>query len=208
VHINLLRARLAREINPDASPFTNTVPSSSSSSSSISSNQIADALGSSLQMVTALQGENNDESPLNTPPKSLVTYPLSPQSPYSPVFDESGGRYVPSVWEACVNIQGWTRAYFARRIVSLMLLDRIVKVYRKDIGMDFYYNRITGNSSWEPPTMLFKKHRELLTYLEEDEDAGRKGVWVCKRACGRRRPVEAALNKMTNKKERVRLAGE
>eukprot|EP00598_Pedospumella_elongata_P016658 CAMPEP_0185009328 /NCGR_PEP_ID=MMETSP1098-20130426/91865_1 /TAXON_ID=89044 /ORGANISM="Spumella elongata, Strain CCAP 955/1" /LENGTH=742 /DNA_ID=CAMNT_0027537989 /DNA_START=24 /DNA_END=2248 /DNA_ORIENTATION=- len=83
-----------------------------------------------------------------------------------------------------MNIQRMFKGYLSRRTVSKMLTSRLVRVFSPEIGRDYYYDKITGASMWEPPKLLQSDHLDELQYVAE---AAPTKVWACKRDCPRRK---------------------
>ena len=92
-----------------------------------------------------------------------------------------------TVNNALIKIQRLVRGNATRRIISLMMVDTVVRVWRSDIGKDFYYDRATGVSSWTPSKLIMKKHIDLLAYVQEEQSEKNNVVWTCKRQKTRRR---------------------
>lgn len=75
------------------------------------------------------------------------------------------------------------RGYQARVAVSLLYTERTLLVWDPAYGRDFYYDKISGASSWTPPRFLLKRHLDQLESTKDDagarDDEGRR-VWLCK----------------------------
>jgi len=52
---------------------------------------------------------------------------------------------------AALRIQTALRAYTARRLVSLRLLDRLLRVWSPSLGRDFFFDTVSRTSTWLPP---------------------------------------------------------
>ena len=69
-----------------------------------------------------------------------------------------------------------------RYAISLLYIERILLVWDPTYGRDFYYDKITGASSWTSPRFLLKRH---LDQLESVKDGGinevATRVWYMKR---------------------------
>jgi hypothetical protein len=54
------------------------------------------------------------------------------------------------LFRAATRIQTWIRGYLARKTVSSIMTLRIVRVWNPADGKDFYFDRVTEESSWIP----------------------------------------------------------
>lgn len=112
-----------------------------------------------------------------------------------------------------IQIQQFVRGCMTRKVISMIYVDRLIRVYDSLSCRDYFYDRVTKTSSWSTPRFLLNKHIDLLYYMKDDEvDDGTttdasdamatsKGVtltknmkWCAKRTCRRRR---AKGNKIT-----------
>lgn len=80
--------------------------------------------------------------------------------------------------EAAAIIHRVFRGYIARRAISQLIASRIVKVWSSEMGREYYYDRVNGQSSWTLTKLLRQEHVDTLAYIEEEKTLPK---WVCKR---------------------------
>eukprot|EP01039_Chlorochromonas_danica_P002794 gene2794-3048_t len=78
---------------------------------------------------------------------------------------------------AVVTIQKVVKGHLARKIVSLMLASRVVRVWSPQFARDYYYDRVSGESSWIPSKLMRTEHLDSLLYVTE---ASPNRKWHCK----------------------------
>ena len=81
-------------------------------------------------------------------------------------------------------IARYFRGCQARFAISLLYIERILLVWDASYGRDFFYDKITGTSSWTPPRFLLKRHMDRLETANHDASAdgeGNRRIWPVKK---------------------------
>jgi hypothetical protein len=86
--------------------------------------------------------------------------------------------------EAAGCIQRVQRGYIARRVVSLLIVEHMVRVYDMKLSRWYFHDQRSGSSTWEKPKFLLTAHFDLLAYVEDHSVVP---IWCCKRLAPRRR---------------------
>jgi len=69
--------------------------------------------------------------------------------------------------EAAGVIQKYFKGFRVRRLVSVMFIERIIRVWDSTIGRDMFYDKHTGLTSWEPTKRLLRAHIDKLQFVEQ-----------------------------------------
>lgn len=93
-------------------------------------------------------GPGPDPGP--NPVDKLATGPVVPAPAYVPAFDPIPAPVDPEVTHAATCVQKVFKAFVARRIVSSVLATRVVRVWSPQYARDYFYDRVSGVSSWTP----------------------------------------------------------
>eukprot|EP01036_Dinobryon_divergens_P026930 gene26930-35627_t len=107
---------------------------------------------------------------------------------------------------AATKIQVLVRGYFARRLVSMIMLDRVIRVWKPEIMKDFYFDRVSGLSTWHPPKLIMSAYLSRMTYMKTPVDEGaHRRRWSCKAIVqsGYFRQEKDRIGHHTNKKKKV-----
>jgi hypothetical protein len=89
-------------------------------------------------------------------------------------------------------IQRAFRGYRIRRVLSLLYVERTVRVWDAAAGRDFFFDRENETSSWTPPTMLMRMDINKLPEMELDAHGNTtpRYCWPCKKIKKRRRKIQ------------------
>ncbi len=65
--------------------------------------------------------------------------------------------------EAAIIIAKWYRGFKTRHILSLFVMNRIVKGHDHNSNREFFYDKVTKKSSWKKPLLLLDVHVNSMT---------------------------------------------
>lgn len=102
---------------------------------------------------------------------------IDTQSNALPVEESALVVYDPEMSTAALQIQKILKGFLARRIVSSMLASRMIRVWSPQYARDYYYDQVSGQSSWIPSKLLLEEHRDDISYVTEP---GATSKWTCK----------------------------
>lgn len=77
-------------------------------------------------------------------------------------------------------IQRAFRGYLSRRIISYMMMDRIVRVWNAELGREFYFDRANQSSTWVLSPLVRRVDMHRMQYVQEDH-SNSKFKWSCKK---------------------------
>jgi len=93
--------------------------------------------------------------------------------------------------EAAECIQRIQRGFAARKAVSLLFVEHIVRVYDMKLDRWYFHDQRSGASSWDCPKFLMACHFDYLHYVEDHSVVP---IWCCKRFASRRRRTKPLVS--------------
>lgn len=98
-----------------------------------------------------------------------------------------GGRIALNDDEAAVKVQRTYRGFKLRDLISRAYAMRTIRVYDKDIGREYFFDRFLQTSSWKASPLLLKRHLKALPLVEPY--VPEVMIWFCKKSLKRRRAL-------------------
>ena len=104
-----------------------------------------------------------------------------------------------------ILLQAFLRGCRARQVISQAYADRLLRVFDRRSGRDFFHDRVTNGSSWSLPSFVRSCDAERIEVFKEGEEGGDDGVhrgryddqrlhWCAKRnAAPKNKPERAVI---------------